>query len=179
MAQNVAGQKSLGTFGSWQTFTYEEANQSVCYMVKPIRFPPPANKKFKRGDAFLMITHRPGENSNDVVSYASGYNFKPASELKITLGKNSFSLFTQKDTAWSREASTDHAISRAIRDNSSLRAVGQPAQNVTAVTDTLDIKGADKAYYAISKACGLEVEMPKKAPEKAKKAPKPVKKQPK
>ena len=127
-------------------------------------------KKAKRGPVVLMITQRPGENTRDVVSYNAGYNFKAASDLQINIGKANFDLFTQKDTAWSRDAMTDHALATAIRKNANLTATGLPAlKGAGGVKDTLNLKGAADAYQAIGKACGMEVDPPPKpAPVKKK-----------
>ena len=164
-------QKSLGTFGLWQTYSYNENNQQVCYMVKAAHFP--STKQFKRGASYLMITHRPSENSDDVISYNAGYNYKPAADVKVTIGKDSFSLFSQKDTAWSRDTKTDHLIATAISHSDYMKVSGVPAQKgASNITDTLDLKGSHAAYDAISKACGLEQEAPPKGqaphPKKAK-----------
>jgi len=167
LAQPDSSQKSLGTYGAWQTFTYNEGKQPVCYMVKAAHFPVSKKKKFARGPAYLMITHRPGENSKDVFNYVSGYNFKTGSDVTIHIGKSSFNLFTQKDSAWSRDAATDRALALAIRGNPNLKAIGTPAQKGMGTnTDTLDLKGAAAAYQAIGKACGLEVEPVAKTPAK-------------
>lgn len=160
-AQQNSAQKSLGTFGSWQAFTYQENKDPVCYMVKTAKFPTPKNAKMKRGPAFLMITHRPGENNKDVVSYVAGYNFRPATNVDIKIGKNSFDLFTSKDTAWSRDSKTDQALAAAIRTNTTMKVSATPAQaNMKNMTDTLDLTGAAQAYQAIGKACGYEADIP-------------------
>ena len=173
-----AGDKSLGTFGRWQTFSSVQNNSPVCYMTLTENFGKAAKGAPKRGTAYLMITHRPGEGSTDVVSYTAGYNYKAGEEATVHIGKEDFSLFTQKDTAWARDASTDHAIAKAIRSNKSLTITGIPsAKKAKPVADTIDLTGADKAYAAINKACGLAKEAPKEVPKPApKKAEKKVEK---
>ncbi len=169
LAQSGA-QKSLGTFGVWQAYSYKDGDQPVCYMVKAAHFP--KSKKFKRGTAYLMITHRPAENSKDVVNYTSGYNFKPATDVAVHIGKNTFDLFTQKDTAWSRDPKTDHALAAAIRNSPNMKTTGTPAQTgMGTITDTLDLRGATAAYQAIGKACGIAVETPVKMTSTRKKKP--------
>jgi len=171
-AETKSATKLLGTFGNWKAYSYGDKSDEVCYMTLATHFP--VNKKFKREASFLMITHRPAENSKNVVSYVSGYNFKPTSEVKVDIGKKDFDLFTEKDTAWSRDSSTDHALAMAIRDGSSVKITGTPAAKGTSpISDTLNLKGAPAAYAAISKACGYPSDTPVK-PSKA--APK---KQPK
>ncbi len=177
-AEPTGSPKSLGIFGNWSAYTAHEGDQEVCYMllISHPNQPPPLktrgkvkDKAAKRGSIYLMITERPAEGSKDVVSYTAGYNFKPISDVKIELGKTQFSLFTQNDTAWSRDATTDRALAAAIRFGKSMRVTGVSVHGQT-LTDTLDIKGSSAAYTAIGKACGLDVENPKSLPNKKKKS---------
>jgi hypothetical protein len=164
-AETKSATKLLGTFGGWKAYSYGTKDEPVCYMTLGTHFPP--SKKFKREASFLMITHRPSENSKNVVSYVAGYNFKTTSEVTIELGKKSFDLFTQKDTAWSRDGATDHALALAIRDGASLKLTGTPsAKGAAPITDTLNLKGAAAAYAAIGKACGVSEPIPKPAAKK-------------
>lgn len=157
----------LGTFDNWQAFSYKSKGQPVCYMLLTAHLP--NTKKMKRGPAHLMITHRPGENSKDVISYAAGYAFKPEEDVHVAAGGRNFGLFMQNDTAWSRDAATDSTIALALRANASVKITGTPkAKGAAPVTDTLTIKGANDAYQAISKACGYEVP-PLPAPKAAEK----------
>jgi hypothetical protein len=170
----AAGQpQSLGKFGFWETYQVSENNQPVCYMSITGPAPQaPAVKKGKpatpkRGNIVLMVTHRPAEGSKDVVSYAAGVKFKNASDAKIKIGDKEFSLFTQNDTAWSRDAATDHALAAALQSADALTMYGESVKG-DALADKVALKGARQAYLAISKACGLPVvEAPKNTHPKA------------
>lgn len=166
---------SASTYGNWRVYKITERGQPVCYMTLTAHFP--KNAKIRRSDAYLTITHRPGESSKDVISYTAGYNFKPASSAELRIGKQSFSLFTSQDTAWSRDAATDHKIAGLIRTASDLTITGEPTKKtVASLTDKFALKGADAAYHAIGKACGVEV-VDKPAPKPAVKAKPKAKKQ--
>lgn len=160
------------TYGHWRTYKVDEAGQPVCYMALTTTFA--RSKKFRRGEAHLMITQRPEEKSKDVVSYSAGYVYKPASDVLVQIGKQSFNMFTAKDTAWSRDTAADKALTAAIIAAKTMVITGTPAQKNTAPThDKLDITGAADAYHAINRACGLEAPPAKKAatkPAKARKA---------
>jgi len=165
--------KLIGTFGLWKAYAYEEKNQPVCYMALAAHFAD--DKKFKNRVSYLTITHRPGENSKDVVSYASGYNFKATSDVTAAIGTKSFDLFTMKDTAWSRDAATDHALSAAIRKSASVKLTGIPfGKNGAPVMDTIPLKGAAAAYASINRACGYPSEAPPAKKAKPPAAPKPA-----
>jgi len=165
--------QTLGTFGNWKTYKVEEDRQPVCYMVLTAHTAKTIATKVKskgkwitrnwsRGDAHLTITHRPAEGSVDVVSYDAGYNFKTASDVKARIDAANFDMFTQKDTAWTRDARTDHALTAAIRKSSALTMTGQSAHPGSPnLTDKIDLAGADAAYHVISKACGIEKATPK------------------
>jgi len=156
-AQTKTAPNALGTFGGWKAYSYTDKSQPVCYMALALH--PAPNKKLKRGAGWLMITHRPGEGSKDVVSFTSGYSFKPSTEAKIIIDKTGFSLFTQTETAWSRDTSTDHALAAAIRNGESMKITGTPAAKGTKpVTDAISLKGSEAAYAAIGKACGYPEE---------------------
>jgi hypothetical protein len=167
MPAQAAGPKSLGKSGFWSSYSLGEGKQAVCYMSLSAKPPQPKNvsKAAKRGEVVLMITHRPAEDATDVVSYTAGLKFKPSSDVALKIGAKQFDLFTQGDTAWSRDAATDHALAAAIRAGQSLTITGVAASGAP-IADTLNLKGADAAYVTVGKACGLKVEEPKPAPKK-------------
>lgn len=170
-AQAATAPKLLGKFGYWSAYQMFEGENPVCYMS--ITAKPPVKKgekKAKRGDVVLMVTHRPSENALDVISYAAGAKFKSASDVTFKINGKDYSLFTQGDTAWARDQAGDRAIVGALRSVGSATVAGTLA-NGAALADTVNLKGMPDAYYAIGKACGLEVSPPKKAAPKTDKKP--------
>lgn len=167
----AAGPQSLGQFGYWSAYQLTEGNASICYMT--ITAKPPVKKgekKTKRGDIVLMITQRPSEGALDVVSYAAGAKFKPASDVSVQIGAKKFDMFTQDDTAWSRDSATDRALAAALRAGQTATLTGTLASGV-ALADHVNLKGSGDAYYAIGKACGLDVTKPKAAVQKPAQTP--------
>jgi hypothetical protein len=166
--------KVLVQSGFWTAYKMTEGGQPVCYMSLTLRASKDKSLKLKRDDVVLMITHRPADNTVDVVSYTAGLKFKKASEVTVVAGSKTFNLFTQGDTAWSRDVATDRALAAAIRNGTSLTIRGLTARE-TAINDKLSLKGSFDAYVAINKACGMPAP---ERPVKAKKAPrtKPLKK---
>lgn len=154
--------KPLGKFGYWTAYQMTEGGHPVCYMSLSAKPPVKAGAKAKRGEVVLMVTHRPAESSFDVISYSAGMKFKPATDVTVTAGGKTFSLFTQDDTAWSRDSATDKAVSQALRTSPSVTITGTGASGA-ALADTVNLKGAMEAYVAMSKACGVQVALPKPA----------------
>lgn len=169
---HAAGEvKKLGLFGKWQAYAYKEKNHPVCYMMlRPSRSEVrrlPAKAKAReaktvaakldavpRGDAYVMVTLRPSEMLDPVVSYRGGYLFKVNSEVLLRLGPKPIALFTEKDQAWARSAAVDIAATKALRKTSAMVAEGKSEKNTT-ILDRFDLTGGDQAYKAIAKACGV------------------------
>lgn len=165
----------LGTFGQWHAYKSGSGDKLICYMDLSPNLP--AIPKMKRDPVHLMITHRPGENSLNVFSYDGGYTYKPTSSVTAHIGATSYDLFTSGDTAWGRDATADRTLSKAIQGGGAITLVGTPVgkngANPKPVTDHFSLVEADKAYIAISKACGVATPPAKKvAKTRAKNAPK-------
>ncbi|SDH22949.1 MULTISPECIES: invasion associated locus B family protein [unclassified Nitrosomonas] len=149
----AADPKVIGEFNDWTAYVYMEGNNKVCYMVsKPKK---EEGSYTKRGDVFVLVTHRPAEKSKNVFSFVAGYPFKQGSEVTVGIGNQNFKLFTQNETAWAPDEATDNKITNAIRNGSSLVIKGVSVRD-TATTDTFGLKGSSSAYGAISKECGIK-----------------------
>jgi hypothetical protein len=158
---NSSKEKSLGHFGAWNAYAYQEGGQTVCYMVTTKTTKATVLKS--RATPYLMITHRPVEASTDVISYGAGTLIDSKRSIKLNVGKEHFSLFSVRDTAWSRDSLTDHKIAAAIRNVSLAQVSGYSFRKKDpALVDRFDLTGAQDAYQAIGKACGLITETPKK-----------------
>ncbi len=144
--------KHLGTFRDWNAFLLEEPSGKVCWMASR---PKKQQGEFtKRGDVFVLVTHRPAENSRDVVSVVAGYTYADGTEAAVQIGNQKFELFTDGDTAWTRDDKTDRALAAAIRQGASMTVRGTSSRG-TRTTDTYSLAGSGAAYKAIGDACGV------------------------
>ena len=143
--------KNLGTFDDWQAFSFEENGQKVCFMSAKPNKKEPKNKP--RGDAYIMITHRPTEKSFGVVSVTAGYPYKTGSNAELKIGHRVFKLFTKDDAAWASDEATDKAVASAIRGGSTMVIKGT-SERGTNTTDTYSLSGSEDAFSAINSACG-------------------------
>lgn len=151
MAQEAP--RPIGTFERWTAYSYAEKGATVCYTAaKPAMS---RGAPDKRGDVFLLVTHRPNQKTFDVVSFVAGYPFKKGESAELTVGKDKFKLFTEAERAWAPDDKTDRAIAQAMVKSSEMVLRGAPVKG-QAVTDTFSLKGFTKAYDAISKACKVK-----------------------
>lgn len=137
-------------FGDWSAFQEKEGGRKVCYAGST---PKQQRGKYKkRGETFVLVTHRPAEKSRSVVSFKAGYIHKKGSEVLVAIGTNKFKLFTDKDHAWAFDTRADQSLVAAMRAGSQMAVTGTSSRG-TKTTDMYSLRGFTAAYNAISKAC--------------------------
>lgn len=149
----AADPKVLGSFKDWNAFTFEESGNTVCYISSQPQKTLPNN--VRRGDIYVLVTHRPAEKTYDVVSFIVGYPLRKGSDATVEIDGKTFNLFTDGETAWARDAETDKAIAAAMRAGRDMVMKGV-SQRGTRTTDTYSLIGVTDAYTAIGEACGVK-----------------------
>jgi invasion protein IalB len=140
----------LGSYGDWAAYVFMEEGNKVCYMASK-----PTNAEgdyTKRGEVYALLTHRPAEGTKNVFSYITGYDYKPGSDATIQIDDQKYVLFTQDDTAWAPDASTDEKLAEAIQKGSKMEVRGTSSRG-TQTMDNFSLKGSSKAYERISDEC--------------------------
>jgi len=146
--------KEIGQFGDWKAYIRSDNNERFCYIVSK---PKEASLRSRRGDIFLMVWHRPAKKEFDVVQVDAGYTYKKdkngkQSNVKIQVGKNTWTLFTDKKNAWTYPGDDDTQIVKAMRKGMKLMVKGISSRN-NPTTDKYSLKGVTAAHRAINKAC--------------------------
>ena len=144
----------LGEAGKWRAFTFLEEGKKVCYMSAE---PDKSEGKYKvRGEVYALVTHRPGIGSRDVVSLIAGYALKPDADVVLTIdGKQKFTMFADKETAWAPDDKADRAIVQAMVKGGTMVVEGVSSRG-TRTKDVYSLSGFGKMYQAISQACGVQ-----------------------
>ena len=150
----LAGEpKLLSTHADWTAYSFEENGGTVCYMASS---PKKSEGNYKKRDhIFALVTHRPAENTKNVFSFIAGYTYKPGSNATVDVDGKIYTLFTNKDMAWAKDAETDNKITDALRKGSKMVIKGESARG-TQTTDTFSLKGTGGAHDAIGKACNVK-----------------------
>lgn len=144
--------KAIGQFDDWAAVTFEEEGNLVCYMTSE-----PQNMEgdyTQRGRVYALVTHRPANDSLNVVTFIAGYTYDSGSEVTAEIGDLEFTLFTQDDGAWAVDGDTDQKLVEAMRKGRDMVVRGVSSRG-TKTTDTYSLMGFSRAYGAINKACGV------------------------
>ena len=142
--------KLIGEFKDWDAFTYREDGKPVCFVSSsPLSSQP---KNVRRGDIYVLVTHRPESNTLDEVSVYAGYPFEDSSIATVDVDGRNFELFTNDDTAWAYDADEDKKLVRAMVRGSKMSIRGT-SQRGTNTVDGYSLLGFTAARNAINKAC--------------------------
>jgi hypothetical protein len=146
----AAAPKSLGGDKAWGAYASGEKKTLVCYLVGH-----PAKSVPVRRQVGASVTHRPGDNSLNVVSFALGYAAKPGTPAELDIDGKKFSLFTSKEAAWAPDSATDKTITLALAKGKQAILKATPEKGAATV-DTYQLAGFGPTLALIDKSCGVK-----------------------
>jgi invasion protein IalB len=155
-AEARAEQKTIGTHGEWTAFTDKENGKPLCYIGSA---PKKAEGAYtSRGATYVLVSIRPAEASNGVVTVEAGYSYKPDSKVNVDIDGAKYELYTRnrdndkKGDAWAVGNDGDKALIAAMKSGKTMVVKGTSSRG-TLTTDTYSLAGFSAAYNAIDQAC--------------------------
>lgn len=144
--------KKIGSVSGWDAYEHTDKGEKLCYLhALPQKKEPAAAK---RGEIYILVTHKPKEKIRNEVSIYFGYPLKDAAPAQAVIGATTVEMFTYQEAAWAADASIDQKLVDALRKGKTLVVRGESARG-TKTTDTYDLGGFGPALQLIDKACGM------------------------
>lgn len=140
----------LGQFRDWDAATTEVNGKKVCYMSSP---PQTEEGDYSsRGPVTMFVTHWPAQDKFDEISVKAGYTYEDGSTAELTIGDQSWTLWTEGDRAWAYDADDEKAIVAGMKAGLEMVVEGTSSRG-TATTDTYSLRGFTAAHREITQAC--------------------------
>jgi invasion protein IalB len=153
---NPAAQATLlGQYGDWGAYTASPGGQKVCFaLAKPTAsVDNPPNRRTAANVVYLFVSTRPAEKvSNEISVLITGYAFKPNSEASVAVGGATFSMYTQNDGAWVKNAAEETKLVEAMRKSADV-VIKATTSRGTQTTDTFSLKGISQAVDRVAQEC--------------------------
>lgn len=147
-AQSV---KVLGDFNAWHAYASGNGGSKICFvMSEPSSVDPKPDGYTK---AYLYLTHRPADNIRNEFNFVAGYTFAADDTAKVTVGSQTFDLFTQDDAAWLQDPGQNGRLAGLMRAGSSLTIEGTTDKGIK-IKSTFSLSGVTAASRAMDNACG-------------------------
>lgn len=106
----------------------------------------------RRGDILLFVSYIPGNNVAGQISFTGGYPFRDGSTVTLTVGDQTYDLFTKGEMAWAKDASADAEIVSAMKAGAEAVLTGMSSRG-TQTEDTFSLFGFTAAVEEAAKRC--------------------------
>ncbi len=125
------GATKVGQHDAWGSYSYQGNNGKVCYVLSVPTQKSPSS--LDHGDIYFSVSQMPGKNINFEPQFISGYDFKDGSNVTVTVGDKSFSLFTRGKLAWMENAAEEPNLVAAMKAGAtmSVKAVSGRGNNTS------------------------------------------------
>jgi len=142
----------IGQFGTWGAYMASPNGKKVCFaLAKPSSSKTvPANRP--RDPAYAFVSTRPSERVVNEVSIMIGYAVKPGSESTLEVGGATYSMYTQGDGLWIKNAAEEPRMVEAMRKSADL-VVKATSTKGTETVDTFSTKGLTQALDRVAHDC--------------------------
>jgi len=105
----------------------------------------------RRGQILLFVTYRGGAEAPEV-SFTGGYPFADGSTVDVTIGTDTFNLFTEGEWAWPATPEADAALLASMRRGAEAVFVARSTRG-TQTSDTFSLFGFTAATEEAARRC--------------------------
>ncbi len=144
----LAASRQDSEHGKWTVFVVEEGGKK-CYMQsKPVQ-KSPASLKWQ---PTVYVMRSKATEGREEPSVKAGYVYQQDSTVTISVGSDTFTLFTAGDGAWVLDAGPEKQLVDAMKAGSTMIVKGMSERgNVT--TDTYSLSGVTAGINRLKKLC--------------------------
>ncbi|MBQ1203089.1 MAG: hypothetical protein IIX61_04690 [Loktanella sp.] len=144
----------LAAQDDWAFFAEESPRQcwAVSAPVETVNTRDGTAVEVRRGDIQLMVFYQPDSQISGQINFAGGYPFAPGSVVSMTIGSDTFELFTENDRAWAASAEDDARIVAAMKRGANATLVGRSGRG-TQTSDRFSLIGFTAAVDRAASTC--------------------------
>ncbi len=148
-ASAFAQPKLVETFNDWSFYSDSNPKERVCFAASAPQSSEPANN---RSSIYFYISAWPGEGVRTELSVKVGYPFRKGSEAVVTVGGETFKLFTHEERAFVSDPIEELKLLEAMKKGATMIVQGV-SERGTATKDTFSLLGVSKAVATLTAQC--------------------------
>jgi|SRR5690606_25588666 len=137
----------LGQNHAWGTYSYTQGNSKVCYVLSVPLKKLPADRD--HGEIFFFVSQKPGQNVTYEPQFIAGYDLQKDSKVTVTIGNQSFVMFTRGKSAWVENAAQEPLLVAAMRNGADMKVDARSARG-TATSYVFSLRGVTAALSTIA-----------------------------
>ena len=105
----------LGQFGEWGAYRAMPGGKKVCFALAKPSSTTSAPTGRSRDPSYAFVSTRPTEKVKNEVSVIVGYPQKPGQDASAAIGSATYSMYTQNDGAWVKNAAEEAQMVDAMK----------------------------------------------------------------
>lgn len=145
LASPLGAKDSLGVFSQWGAF--RDADVPRCYAISAAQ--PDRNGKASAG--YVSVGNWPRQSIRGQIHFRLSQE-TPSKQVRVRIGRQTFSLDVSGRNAWAKDRKTDAAIIAALRSSDTM-SLGMRDKRGKRVSDSYALEGAATAIDAATVAC--------------------------
>jgi invasion protein IalB len=142
----------LGQFGEWGAYRAMPGGKKICFALAKPTSTTSAPTGRSRDPSYAFVSTRPTEKVKNEISVIVGYPQKPGQDASAAIGSSTYSMYTQNDGAWVKNAAEEAQMVEIMRKGSDLVVKSESARG-TKTTDTYSLKGIAQALDKVAEEC--------------------------
>jgi invasion protein IalB len=142
--------KLLKSFTDWTLYASPPGPQKTCFASSQPKETAPGS--VKRNAAYFYISAWPKEGVKSEISVKLGFDVKPGSEVTVSIGNDTFKLFTESERAFVADPMQELKLIDAMKKGSQMT-VRAISERGTATTDTYSLMGITQALNTLASSC--------------------------
>lgn len=144
---SAASPKPIDQFDYWGAFTYEDAKRGkLCYALAVPQAKEPEDRD--HGDVYFVVSAKADAAGGYEPQVEVGYPLKPDETVSVTVGKDSFPMFSRNNNAWLKDTKNESDLITAMRKGATMKVSGVSKKG-TRTAYTYNLTGVTKALQAI------------------------------
>lgn len=142
----------LAQYGDWGAYAGQTGARKVCFALAQPGSSQTNPPNRPRDPVFFFVSTRPADSVRNEVSIIMGYKVKAGSEASAEVAGTKFTLQTQADNAWLKDASEEARMVEAMRKGPEIVIKGVSGRG-TQTTDKYSLKGLAQALDRVGQEC--------------------------
>ena len=145
----VAAPKQIAQNGAWTVHTEDTGGGKTCFIVSKPTSQAPRELNW---DPRFYVMQGATTGGRLEPSVFAGYPFRANSTASVSVGSDTFTLFTDGDSAWIADASDEQRLIEAMKSGATMIVKGT-SQRGNVTTDTYSLSGVTAGINRIQQEC--------------------------
>lgn len=149
-ASALAETKLVDSFNDWHFYSHNSSSEHVCFVASTPKSTEPATAN--QQPTYFYISAWPKDGVRTELSLKFGFPLRKGSQATVTIGNDTFKLFTNEDRGFVNNPIEELKLLEAMKGGSTM-VVESVSEQGTVTKHTFSLMGVTKAVQTLTSEC--------------------------